>query len=62
LNWTHLCSLIYIEDSLKREFYLEMCCSAMRLHATVLDCITVGIIAMELDQFLYKSRSRQLAQ
>lgn len=25
LSWTHLRSLIYIDDSLKREFYLEMC-------------------------------------
>ncbi len=25
LSWTHLRSLIYIEDPLKREFYLEMC-------------------------------------
>lgn len=27
LRWTHFRSLIYIEDSLKREFYIEMCCS-----------------------------------
>lgn len=27
LSWTHLRSLIYIDDPLKREFYLEMCCS-----------------------------------
>lgn len=25
LSWTHLRSLIYIDDPLKREFYLEMC-------------------------------------
>ncbi|MDO9105780.1 MAG: PDDEXK nuclease domain-containing protein [Methylovulum sp.] len=25
LSWTHLRSLIYISDSLKREFYIEMC-------------------------------------
>jgi hypothetical protein len=25
LSWTHFRSLIYIDDSLKREFYLEMC-------------------------------------
>jgi len=25
LSWTHIRSLIYIEDPLKREFYLEMC-------------------------------------
>jgi len=25
LSWTHLRSLIYIDDSLKREFYIEMC-------------------------------------
>jgi predicted nuclease of restriction endonuclease-like (RecB) superfamily len=25
LSWTHLRSLIYIDDTLKREFYLEMC-------------------------------------
>jgi predicted nuclease of restriction endonuclease-like (RecB) superfamily len=25
LSWTHLRSLIYIDDALKREFYLEMC-------------------------------------
>lgn len=27
LSWTHFRSLIYIEDPLKREFYIEMCCS-----------------------------------
>jgi len=27
LSWTHLRSLIYIDDPLKREFYLGMCCS-----------------------------------
>jgi len=25
LSWTHLKSLIYVEDNLKREFYIEMC-------------------------------------
>lgn len=25
MSWTHLRSLIYIDDPLKREFYLEMC-------------------------------------
>ena len=25
LSWTHLRSLIYIDDPLKREFYLQMC-------------------------------------
>lgn len=25
LSWTHLRSLIYLDDPLKREFYLEMC-------------------------------------
>lgn len=25
LSWTHIKSLIYIEDSLKRDFYMEMC-------------------------------------
>ena len=25
LSWTHLRGLIYIDDPLKREFYLEMC-------------------------------------
>ena len=25
LSWTHLRSLIYIDDPLKREYYLEMC-------------------------------------
>ena len=25
LSWTHLKSIIYIEDPLKREFYIEMC-------------------------------------
>ena len=25
LSWTHFKSIIYIEDSLKREFYIEMC-------------------------------------
>ena len=25
LSWTHLKSLIYLDDSLKREFYIELC-------------------------------------
>jgi predicted nuclease of restriction endonuclease-like (RecB) superfamily len=27
LSWTHIRSLIYIDDPLKREFYLQMCCT-----------------------------------
>jgi predicted nuclease of restriction endonuclease-like (RecB) superfamily len=26
LSWTHIKTLIYIDDSLKRDFYIEMCC------------------------------------
>lgn len=39
LSWTHFRHIIYIEDSLQRDFYVQMCCaerwSTRTLHAKI---------------------------
>ncbi len=42
LTWTHLRTLIFIEDSLKREFYIQICNHerwSVRALRSKIDCI-----------------------
>lgn len=45
LSWTHFRKFIYIEDNLKREFYIQMCC---------LDKWSTRILENRIDSMLYE--------
>ncbi|MDN5090822.1 PDDEXK nuclease domain-containing protein [Aliarcobacter butzleri] len=45
LSWTHFRKLIYIEDDLKREFYIQMCC---------LDKWSTRVLENRIDSMLYE--------
>jgi predicted nuclease of restriction endonuclease-like (RecB) superfamily len=45
LSWTHFRKFIYIEDDLKREFYIQMCC---------LDKWSTRVLENRIDSMLYE--------
>ena len=52
LSWTHIKALIYIEDPIKREFYLELC----RLERSAISRKPAEAIRHDLAQLLQEER------
>lgn len=60
LSWTHLRMLIYMDDPLKRSFYLEMCRLEKRLSRQLQERITINNRDYYIDLLFYHRRLKFL--
>jgi hypothetical protein len=65
LSWTHFRTLIYLEDSLQRSFYMEMCaleCWSTRVLQEQIELLELGSAGIHVAEYLTVLPARKLLE